>query len=183
MKYYRIEQDDKVQHLPQMVNWFNVINEKYLHKGNYHMIADKTMIYIKHDEQVVFPDAMIYPFHGFTEPIKKKIALYEPNMGFKTVFLVDKSNKNFQRYFIPFLSEYDCMHEQSITNLDKSKITKVVLDKAKIPYNKAIFLLGGVNTRCVIARIDLIEGILREDVYGLKLTSVEMKEDEHDRDR
>ena len=72
------------------------------------------------------------------------------------------------------------MHEQSITNLDKSKITKVVLDKAKIPYNKAIFLLGGVNTRCVIARVDLVEGILREDVYGLKLTGVEMKEDKHD---
>lgn len=180
MKYYRIEQDEKIHHLPQMMNWFNVINERYLHKGYYHMIQDKTVIYIRHDEDVVFPDVIIYPFQCITELIKKKIAQYEPNMGFRTLFLVDKNNKNFQKYFIPFLSEYDCMHNKSITNPDRSKINKIVLNKAKIPHSKSIFLLAGVNTRCVIARVDLVEGILRKDVYGLKLTNVELEEDEND---
>ena len=94
--------------------------------------------------------------------------------------MVDKYNKNVQKYFIPFLSEYDCIHTKSVTNRDKSKIDKLVLKKAKIPNNKASFLLAGVNTRCIVARVDLIEGMLRSGTYGLKLTKVELEEDEND---
>lgn len=180
MRYYRMEQDDRIHHLPQLQNWFQVINEKYLHNGYYHLIPDKTMVYIRHDENVVFPDIMIHPFQCCTETIKNKIIQFEPNMGYKTIFLVDKYNKNFQKYFIPFLSEYDCIHTKSVTNRDKSKIDKLVLKKAKIPNNKAIFLLAGVNTRCIVARVDFIEGMLRSGTYGLKLTKVELEEDEND---
>lgn len=96
-------------------------------------------------------------------------------MNYKIVFLVDKKNGNFKNYSLPLLREFDCISDKSEFNQDKSVIHKLVLKKERLPFGVPVFVLKGLNTRCIIARMDFMESILRKEANGFILKSVEIE--------
>lgn len=177
MKYYIIEQDKSYSSLPQLINWYQVIDERKLHMGSYSQIPEKSMIYVKHDKDLFFPNMLLHPFLMIDEKVKETLLKYEPNMNTRVLFLVDKVSNAFQYYSIPFLKEIDCMSKKSELNMDKSVIFKLVLKKSKLPAGVPLFMIKGVNTRCVVARMDFMESVLRTDICGIKLREVEIEDD------
>lgn len=177
MKYYMIQQDRNFANLPQLINWYQTIDERKLHKGSYSDIPRKSMIYVKHDKKLFFPNILLFPFLMIDKQVMETLLMYEPNMGSAIVFLVDRMGDAFQYYKIPFLKEVDCMSEKSELNLDKSVIKRLVLKKSKLPVNVPLFMIKGVNTRCVVARMDFMESVLKNNICGIKLVEIEIEDD------
>ena len=175
MKYYIIMSDKEQPNQPMLINWYNKIDVRNLHPGNYGKIPDKTMIYVKHDKDLIFPKVVVHPFFLLDQDIRNIMDKYEPNMNYKIVFLVDKKNGNFKNYSLPLLGEFDCISDKSEFNQDKSVIHKLVLKKERLPFGVPVFVLKGLNTRCIIARMDFMESILRKEANGFILKSVEIE--------
>ncbi|MCH5264095.1 MAG: hypothetical protein J1F42_14395 [Lachnospiraceae bacterium] len=175
MKYYMLEQDKSYANLPQLQNWYQNIDERDVHMGRYSRLPKKTMLYIRPDKNVLFPDILLYPFLMVGEKVKERLLKYEPNMQFCVVFLVDKENKGFQYYSVPFIKEIDCISDRSEFNRDRSVVHRLVLDGKKIPKERPLFLLQGLNTRCVVARMDFVESILRKEIYGIQLVEAQVE--------
>lgn len=177
MKYYIIEQDKSYANLPQLINWYQTIDERNLHMGSYSKIPEKSMIYVKHDKDLFFPDMLLFPFLMINEKVKTTLLKYEPNMNFRVLFLVDKVSNAFEYYSIPFLKEFDCMSKKSELNMDKSVVFKLVLKKSRLPKGVPLFMVKGLKSRCVVARMDFMESILRTDICGIRLREVEIEDD------
>jgi len=175
MKYYMIQQNKSLTNLPQLINWYQTIDERKLHSGSYSEIPEKSMIYVKHDDKLYFPDILMFPFMMIDEKVKEVLTMYEPNMSYRIVFLVDRVNSAFQYYSIPFLKEIECLSEKSELNRDKSVIKKLVIKKSKLPANVPLFMVKGLNTRCVVARMDFMESVLKKDISGISLREVELE--------
>ena len=174
MKYYILRQSKEYKNYPQLISWMNKIDEKLVHEGSYGKIPSKIMIYVKPDSKIFFPDLLLFPFVMITPKVKECLLKYEPNMKGTIIMLVDKQNKTFQYYMLPFLKEIDCLHSSSRFNLDKSVITHCVLDVKKLPTDVPLFQIKGINTRVTIARMDFLETILRQDIHGIQLEEVDL---------
>lgn len=86
--------------------------------------------------------------------------LYEPNMDYRQIVLIDKKKNKAVQYFMPHLQIVDCLGEGTVFNMDHSELKQIVLDKNKIP-DKTIFQLDRVSSRYVVVNLNVLESFLR----------------------
>ena len=67
-------------------------------------------------------------------------------MEFKEFILLDRNNRKAQEYFLPQLSEQNCLTKNSEFNLDHSKLNYIELNPEEIK-EKAIFTLAEVKSQ------------------------------------
>lgn len=160
MRYFYIEEDKEITNRPQIVNWYNKIDERDLHYGTYHKVSEKTVLYIESSKWTYYPEIISRPFFMISKKIKDILTLYEPNMGYRQVILIDFDNEKATQYFIPHIKRFDCLTEKSVFNKHHSSLKKIVIDSKKVG-DCCIFELDNVPDRYVIVRMDFLESILR----------------------
>lgn len=163
MRYYLISEDKKVVDRPQIINWFKKINAEKLKWGTYHEVAERTVLFVKENKNVYFPDIMTFPFLMVSKKVKDVLDLYEPNMGYREIILIEKKHEQMMQYFIPHLMRLECLSENARYNFNHSEVEKVVVKKEKL-IDKCMFELENVSNRHVIVRHDFLESILRREV-------------------
>lgn len=174
MRYYWIKEDKNYTPAPQIKNWFGAFDIRKLKPGYYKEIPKRMLFYIERNPNTIFTDILVFPFFLVSEKIKDCLQLFEPNLEFKEFILLDRSNRKAQEYFLPQLSELSCLTKNSQFNLDHSKLNYIELNPEEIK-EKAIFTLAEVKSRYVIARLDVIESMLRRNAKGLCIEEVDVK--------
>lgn len=160
MRYFIIEEDKKVKNLPHILNWMKTIDARNLKWGSYHKLPEISTLYIQKDDFAVFTDILSRPFFMLSKNLQEIIKLYEPNMGYRQVVLIDYKKECAAQYFLPHLQVIDCLTKDTKFNLDHSMIERAVVEQNKIG-EKAIFQLGQVSNRYVVVRFDVLESFLR----------------------
>lgn len=160
MKYFLITEDKKIVNRPQLINWYSKISPEKLKWGTYHEVSSKTVLYVKKDIDIYFPDILTFPFFMVSKNIKDILSLYEPNMGYRQIILIEREYEKVMQYFIPHLLRVDCLDISSQYSFDHSEVLNAKIDIDKVP-DKCIFELDGVSKRQIVVRHDFLESILR----------------------
>ncbi|MCM1425636.1 MAG: hypothetical protein NC118_03445 [Eubacterium sp.] len=151
MKYYIIETDKK-NPLPDISGIFSQIPIRYLTLEYEHKLEDYYVLEMKTGDETLLPDIFTSPFLMVKRDIFKVIMMYMPEIKIKYMSLVDSEKKQCETYVVPIL---DIVEGKTIEETDFSK--------------KMLFYVSGVSERFVVARLDLLESILRRNAIGLKI--------------
>lgn len=174
MRYFRIEADRNYTTSPQIINWYQQLDNRDLKTGSYDKIPKRTLLRIQPNKNTIFLDVVSSPFFLISEMVKDCVSLYEPNLSYKEMILLDHKNNKMQPYFHPMLREVDCLSNNAVFNMDHSELKMIELDEKRIE-DKAIFRLAGVKKWYVIARLDLLESLLRRGAVGLSIQEVSVR--------
>jgi hypothetical protein len=161
-----MRQDRRYGNTPHFKGVFSQINIRDLCLERCNFIAAETTLTVEPNKDMQYLDLLDMQVFMVSAKLRKLLSLYEPEMIFKRISIVDYSNGHNEIYYLPILEDVNCIASQSEFNRDKSVLLKIVLNEAAIG-DQPIFRLGGVATPYVVARLDLVESILRRDFEGI----------------
>lgn len=171
MKYFLLKTDDKFDMAPDIMNWYSVINPKFIRRELSHNLPRREVLLIRENTDTVFTDVIHRPFFLVTTLVRDVIKMYEPATIFKEFVLLDRVNAKSEIYYIPILEYCDCLSPQSELSRDRSVIKKAVIDASKIQ-DRNIFYFEGVGSLYAVANLDFVESILRRGARGVGLEEV-----------
>lgn len=161
MEYFFLKQERNYRYLPRVVNWYNTIDVRKINRKELTQLPQSPIFDIVPNKDVVFYDIILSPFFMVSHELLKLIDLAEPFVKSVDCLLVDTKNYNQKQYFIVALPEIDCLAEESILTLDKSRIKKAVIDAEKAR-GHSIFKLGGIKDTYIVVSLPMAEMILGE---------------------
>lgn len=174
MMYFMIETDEK-NRIPYNINRNRAIDIRYANKANANKIPNCCIVDMQIPREVFYPDIMVSPLLLVSEIFAGVIAMYLPEVFFKTIYLLHYESGENQTYFMPFLEEIDCLSDKTVMNIGKTDLKRIVLRK-EIVNKYPIFRVRGFTHPYVIGREDLVESILRRRVKGIALSEVKIEE-------
>lgn len=166
MEYFLMTQDQRYGNTPYFKAVFSQIAPGDICLERCNRIPDETTLAIETNKGLQYLDLLDRQLFMVSTKLRKLLALYDPSMIFKRISTVNFCNGRNEIYWLPILEQVDCIAPQSEFNRDKSVLLKIVLNEEAIK-DKPIFRLGGVATPYVVARLDLVESILRRDFEGI----------------
>ena len=172
MKYFLIKADTGYLTAPNIINWFGILEKKYINKELHHKIKDRLILTISPNENTIFTDLVTSPTFMVTDKLKEVLKLYDPTMIFKEIILLDYKNGASQLYHLPILDKLECVSEKSLLLPNRHGIEKIVLDLEKVGNHPLFMIKGGIND-CYIIRLDMAESFLRRGAKGISLVDVE----------
>lgn len=173
MYYYIMQQDNSSKEIPVIKDWYGKIDTLQMNPGGYQNLPDVSAFFADFAPNCHFKEIISVPFLLFPKEAGHIIKIFEPWLRYKDIVLISKTRKFNHKYIFPMLSKVDCIDDTTQFNLDKSVILKGVIKKNKIP-DKSLFLLDKVNARTVVIREDLLECLLQEGYFGIKLQQLEV---------
>lgn len=172
LEYFLLQQDRRYCNTPILKNVFNSIDKKDICIEKSSRIDDITSVFVESNKRMQYIDILDMQLFIVSEEMKALLEMYEPQMIFKTISMIDFNNQVNTLYYLPIIEEVDCISGKSVFNLDKSVLKKIVIKEENIA-DKSIFRLKGVDTPYIIIRLDLAESIMRRKFKGVKLTRLE----------
>lgn len=173
MRYFLLEQDNGYANIPRPVNWFDKLLPGKVMES-LRKLPDREIFWIETGENTAFIDYMSDPFIMVSEKMQKCISLFEPNMPFKEIVLLDGEKRAVQNYFVPFLPELDCLTENSEYTNWNYDLKYIELDESRLR-DKVIFTLKGPQKQNTVVRLDAVESFLRRGIEGMMLREVEVR--------
>lgn len=163
MKYYFIAQDEKLADAPQVINWYQKLNVEDVQMGTYHRIKNRTVLEVKANKELYFPEVLFHPCFMVSKKIKEILKSYEPNLHYKEIILLDMQNGKTSVYYIPYLEEIDCLvKEQSRFGNYQGLIKEGAIDREQVE-DWSVFYLKHNSKKYYVVRHDLLESMLRRD--------------------
>jgi hypothetical protein len=174
VEYFLMRQDRRYGNTPHFKGVFSQFNMRDLCLERCNRIAEETTIEVEPNKGLQYLDLLDIQLFMVSTKLRKLLAMYEPELIFKRISIIDYSNGRNEIYWLPILEDVDCIAPQSEFNRDKSVLLKIALNEAAIN-DQSIFRLAGVATPYIVARLDLVESILRRDFEGIKFTRLEVQ--------
>lgn len=171
MRYFIIKKDPEESLSPDIINWYGKIDVRNIRQGFYHALPERLLLKINGNERTVFTNIITRPFFLVSEGLKECLELYEPNLSFKEIVLLDQTYKQAQEYFLPTLEEVNCLTENCKFNMNRSELLEAEFELSKIG-DKSIFYLGDVNSKIIVVRLDVAESMIRRGSRGFLLEEV-----------
>lgn len=168
MKYFLIKKDVTFDTAPIIKNWYGVFDKRNIYRDKSHKLPKREVLFIEENAKTIFTDVICSPLFLVSECVKKVIELYEPKVVFKEAVLLDRENALSNVYYLPILDHIDCLSPESTLTRDRSVIKCSVLDLSKVG-ESSIFYVSNVGNTYVIARLDIVESILRRGACGFSL--------------
>lgn len=172
MNYFLLKQDERYTNIPQIKNFFQVINSRDLNPLRADNIPENNSFFVKTLKNNQFIDIIDKPIFLVCEDMRKIMGKYNRNIIFKRAALIDHENMKQKIYNIPIWEEVEALHEDSEFKFNVVK--KIVLDKEKIK-DKKIFKIKESDKTLVVIRLDVAESLLRRDFEGLSLERLKVK--------
>ncbi|MBS5794922.1 MAG: imm11 family protein [Lachnospirales bacterium] len=169
MKYFLISKDEIFNRAPDIINWYE--DERLINEKNLNLLENRKILKIRNEENIIWTDIISNPNFFVSEKVKEVINKYDNKIKFKQIILLDIIGAKAEVYYLPILKFIKCLSEES--EIFGNKIKKCVIKKEIIKDEK-IFRIGDVNKRYIVARLDLVESILRRGARGLHLERVEV---------
>lgn len=176
MRYFLVEEDKNYVNRVKVRNWTKKISAKILYNKSYFQIPKRIVMEIEPNPKTDFVDFIMVPFLMVSEKVKKVIDVFEPNMQYREIVLLDKKYEKAEVYYLPILKEMDCLGKNTVFNLDHSIIKKPVLNRGKAE-DKSIFRLAEGPASVCVVRMDLLECLLRREAYGFQISEPEYEQE------
>lgn len=173
MRYFLLEQDKGYTDIPRPLNWFDVLAPGKAMESLKNM-PEREIFRIESGKETFFLDLFTDPVVLASVKAKECIEMYEPNMTFKEVVLLDRKQGISKQYFVPFFTELDCLSKETEFTNWNYDLKKAVLDGEKLR-DKVIFTVKGPQKLNIVIRLDAVESLLRRSVKGLMLKELEVK--------
>lgn len=173
MRYFLLEQDKGYANVPRPVNWFDKLAPGKVMES-LRRLPDREIFRVETGENTAFIDYMSDPFVMVSDRMKKCLSLFEPNMLFREIVLLDGERRAVQNYFVPFFPELECLTEKSEYTNWNYDLKYIELDESKLR-DKAVFTLKGPQKQNTIIRLDAVESLLRRGSEGFMLKEVEVR--------
>ncbi|WP_310603816.1 hypothetical protein [Anaerosporobacter sp.] len=173
MQYFLIEQDMGYARIPRFKDLHQQLHVWEIKQGNYYKIPKRMLFRLEEDKDTLFVDIIAGPIFMVSELLQTLLIKFEPTLGFKEFILLDQGNGITETYYMPTLEEIDCLSEQSEFDMMHVGLRKIVIEEEKVQ-DKSIFVIGGVKKRYVIARLDVVESMIRREAIGFAITEVEV---------
>lgn len=175
MRYFTLKQDRGYTNIPSPVSWFQKLGPGDAMKSVQNF-PDREIFMVKTGDSPVFIDFMTEPMVMVTEKVKKCLQLYEPNMPFKEIVLLDSKKRMARNYFVPRFAELDCLTGRSEYTNWNYDLRYAELEVGKIR-DKAVFTIKGPRKRNIVIRLDVAESLLRRGAKGFLLRETDVKGD------
>lgn len=171
-KYYLLEADEG-NNIPHVINRNDIIRIQDINQENAHRISTFSILEMTLTNEATFPDVLHFPFFLVSREFTELARLYDEEIEYKYVKLLDKKNDQNRTYYLPILPEIECLSEKSNLNLNRSIIEKMVLSGEKIG-ERAIFRIKGFTRSYVVVRLDFAESMKRRNATGIVFKEVEI---------
>ena len=168
MRYFLLKNDPKYNTSPVIENWYPKIDVRLIRKETGHKLPKRELLFIQSNPDTIFTDIIDFPFFLGTKMVRDVIKMYEPTTQFKEIILLDRKNATSEIYYIPLLEHCDCLAPESELSRGRDTLITAVLDPEKIE-DRSIFYLGGFSKLYAVARLDLVESLLRRGGRGIGL--------------
>lgn len=168
MLFFQMEADRKYVNKPIIIDWIEKFAVQDLYEGHYMKIPKRMILNIKSNPGTEFVDIISMPFLLVSQKVKKVMELYEPNLQFKEMILLDRENAFAEEYFLPLLTVKDVLSEKSLFTNNHTILEKAVLHKDKVG-DTAVFFADGAPREAGIWRLDIIESLLFRGAKGFVL--------------
>lgn len=174
MEYFRLQQDRRVPYAVFMQGLNGIPNAREAMNGNLTPLAFMNPIRVNSSKFNWYPDVLDQQIFMVKERIQKVFELFLPEMDSRNFCLLDSLNGRYEYYAAPCLDMVDCLSDKSKCNLDKSVVSKIVLNLQKVG-QRHIFRIANVNTSIVIISLEAAECILRTRPEGIEIKHIELE--------
>lgn len=174
MRYYLITQDKGYIKVPKILDAYKVLSLNNTKPPSAKNLERRTIITMKAEEDTVYTDILTGSLFLVSETMKECMELFEPNLKFKEIILLEQTRREKQHYFLPQLQELDCLTENSEYGFGHMELTKIEIAEEKLK-DKAIFRIAGMEKDYIIARLDMVESLLRRGIKGMALEEVQVR--------
>ncbi|TQR41803.1 hypothetical protein [Paenibacillus popilliae] len=129
---------------------------------------------VKSSSRNEYVDYIESPVPIVSTRLQQLLLLYDANLFFKPVALLDQANQRQEMYWLLIPDRIDCLSEASKLHPNKT-LKHLVIDIAKIGSSK-FFQVDGLLETVIVIRLDVAESMLRRGFTGYRLQRV----DSHD---
>lgn len=165
MDFFRLVIDKPYSNYPKMKNWYGKIETQKLCYGNAHNMPKRQLLFVERDTNLYFTDVIVNPFFVVSDTARDTIRMYDQTIPFHELVLLEKETGKLQVYHIPFLKMMKCV------NVDRSAV-HVFEERQELLQRNAIFKYDYKNETDIIARLDLVESLLRRKMTGFSVEPV-----------
>ena len=119
-KKYLILTIQKGNPLPQVINWYEKLDVRKLNRQDYREIPRHLMLEMRTGMDVIYPDIMIDPVLMVSEEVMEIIKLYDNQMPFIFLALLDKQKEESKSYYCPVLAEDTVEQKEALYRVKQS---------------------------------------------------------------
>lgn len=172
MNYYILSQDDRISNVVEPIGISKVIKGEYLTEERMDELEELDRQFPILDKSTNdYIDFIEKPIALLSDPIKKLVEKYEPQLPFKSVVLMDMPKLSQVLYWLIIPPKLACLSAQTEFHRDGT-LKKLVIDEAlAAPYT--IFKIEGIREDYLIINIELAESLLRRAFRGVRLVKVQ----------
>jgi len=170
VEYFIMRQDPDVKNGFKMLNWVKTIEKANPCKDLRLSKEEIRVMYVTSDVYNEYPDFIERPFNLIGDKFKHVMGLYQPNIYFETVVMIEHQREKQTVYHSMIVPEVDGASDLSVRYF--GKIHDLVLDVKKVG-NQRIFRVEG-DPRLIV-RLDVVESILRRIPHGIMFEPVKLE--------
>lgn len=170
MRYYLLKELEGLRR-PDILNYNKVVNYQAFRENQPYKISKRNICIAKN--QTDFGDVLLTPFPLFNENAKEALDLFLWECEYKEYDFLSHDRSESFHYYLPFFRRISGAYEE-ITSLEGVKGINITLKEA-IPEDIPIIYVDTIAGLLIIARLDLIEGLLRRRVCSIQMMRADIK--------
>ncbi|MCW3791437.1 hypothetical protein OM416_07590 [Paenibacillus sp. LS1] len=176
MEYFMISQDRNLdEHLISFEGLKSATRTLEITTDQSQELKDLTVVFV-HGENKIVPDFIDRPVVLVSDELKKVMEMHDDNIMFKCAVLTNVVEETQLTYWLILVDRLDCL--SSLSEYDPwGRPTRIVIDKHKAA-GHAVFRIAGIDDKRLIINLDVTESVLRRELWGMTLESIEIGEEE-----
>lgn len=173
MRFFTMEQDKMLQDMIELRE-FDIRGPRHIfQKKDGAILNPSTTLYLAEKSGEALPDFIQSPIPLVSDMVKKVLDVYEDDMVFRSVSLVDKKREAIFLYHTLLPEEHEMLSDQT-EYYPNGSVKRLVLDRKKIGEHK-VFWLDTKRFRNPFVSLEVVESILRRNPIGILFEEVEVE--------
>lgn len=154
---------------------FNIGGARHIfHKSDAERLNQTTVLYQSKDTGETASDFIQSPVYMVSDMVKKVMDMYEDDLIFKKVSLINKEKGTEILYYQVLMDEIEALSD-SVERYPDQTEKKIILASDKIGDHK-VFMLADSRMKDPIINLDVIESLLKRNLVGIRFQEIEVEE-------
>lgn len=172
-RYFFAEQDRQVRDCIRLEG-FDLVNgsRRVMSTQERDTVNEATFLYVKKGPEETVLDFYQSPTIMVSALVREVFSMYEDEIAFKKVYLVDLGRDLSHNFYIPFIPRVDALSPE-VCRYPDGREKKVILDREKCRGHHVFFLADSMTRRPVLS-LAAVESLLRRHTAGMKFQEVEV---------
>lgn len=172
MKYFVLKQDRTLENAIE-IEGFNNSQKMTLLKEDEEKYNDSSTVYVKGNENSIYPDLIQAPVLLISDELHKLFKLYENTIIYKIAVFTNLEMETQKVYRLVLPELLDALSDKAVY-FKNGWIDKIVLDSSKIGDYNIFQIKAGVDYYFIVS-LDVVESMLKRGLFvGIKFEEVEV---------